>query len=108
MTASASVAGGAIGQSWFANSSGPTVALYLMNGTYSFVITSPGYQASSGASFTVSGHPVTLPPVTVSPTPSPSGLAGWVYVAIVVVVIVGVIAAVTLVMLRRRRPKSPA
>jgi hypothetical protein len=99
-------ASGLAGMSWFANSTGPTAHLNLVNGTYTSVITASGYQTTTTGPFTVNGQSKTLPPVAVSPSPSSSGLSWWVWVVVGVVIVVIVVAVVVVVM-QRKPPATP-
>ena len=107
-TTPAAVMAGSVGMSWFANSTGPTALLPLVNGTYSDRITASGYQTATGGPFTVNGQAETLPSVAVSPSPSSSpGVSSWVY-AIIGVVIAAVVVGVVIGLMRRRRPPAVA
>ncbi len=99
--------GAVVGMSWFANSTGPDAILHLVNGSYLYVVTAPGYQTRSGGPFTVSGSPEALPPVVVYPVASSSGVSVWVDAAIGIV-IAGAVAGLGIVLVRRRRPPSMA
>ncbi len=62
-----SAVSGLVGMSWFANSTGATALLRLENGTYSYVVSSPGYQAVTGG-FSVAGVATTVPVMLSSTT----------------------------------------
>jgi len=95
-----------LGTSWLASSTGPTALLHLVNGTYSYVITASGYQTATGT-FPVNGQPLIVPPVTVSPNSSSSGLPWWGY-AVIGVVIAGIVVGVVIGLMRHRRPPATA
>jgi YVTN family beta-propeller protein len=94
-------ASGAAGANWSVSSTGPTALLLLPNGTFSYLITAPGYQTTTGT-FSVSGQ---TQPVPVTVSPNSSGQPGWVY-AIIGVVIAGVVVGVVIGLMRHRRPPS--
>lgn len=100
------VAGGhsLAGTSWFTNSTGPTAALTLPNGTFSYVITASGYPTTTGT-FSVAGQAQPVP-VTIS-TPGPSGLLWWEWV-VIAAVIAAAAGVGTWVVVRRRKAHAAA
>lgn len=90
------------GTSWTENVTGPSAVFQLANGTYTYSLSSPGYQTQTG-NLTANGMPQTVS-VTTSPTGSASGttFGGWLWVILGVVVAAVVIVVVVLLVRRRR------
>lgn len=95
---------GLVGMSWFANSSGSSIAFNLPNGTFTSAITASGYQTTT-QQFSVSGAP---PSQQLAMTLQPNASAGTpVWVWLVTGLALGAVVAIAAVILVSRVNRPP-